>query len=56
MSILITGSNGFVGSNLAYYLSTKDLKIITSSEKNMTIRIQTFYNTEFNQYTNWKNS
>ena len=54
MSILITGANGFVGSNLANYLSKKDLKIITSSRKKYDHQgFKHFTITEFNQYVNW---
>ncbi len=55
MSTLITGSNGFVGSNLTKYLSSKDLKIITSSRKKYDSNgFKHFQITELNQFTNWR--
>ncbi len=55
MSILITGSNGFVGSNLAKYLSSKDLKIISSSRKKYdNYGFKHYQITELNQFTNWR--
>ena len=55
MSILITGSNGFVGSNLAKYLSSKDLKIISSSRKKYDNNgFKQYQITELNQFTNWR--
>ncbi len=54
MSTLITGSNGFIGNNLATYLKSKGFQIITSSRKKYDDNgIKHFNLKEVNKLTNW---